>query len=58
MNWDFLFLVMVEKARLSDVQEKLRLDKYLWSIRLFKTRTLAAAAWRITHPAFIKPQRS
>ncbi len=24
--------------------EKLRLDKYLWSIRLFKTRTLAAEA--------------
>ncbi len=24
--------------------EKLRLDKYLWSIRLFKTRTQAAAA--------------
>lgn len=26
------------------VKEKLRLDKYLWSIRLFKTRTSAAAA--------------
>lgn len=25
-------------------KEKLRLDKYLWSIRLFKIRTLAAAA--------------
>lgn len=24
--------------------EKLRLDKYLWSIRLFKTRTIAATA--------------
>ena len=25
-------------------KEKIRLDKYLWSIRLFKTRTMAASA--------------
>ena len=25
-------------------KEKLRLDKYLWSIRIFKTRSLAADA--------------
>jgi len=33
----FLILIMAEK-------EKLRLDKYLWTIHLFKTRSQAAAA--------------
>ena len=32
------------KFHFMPAKEKLRLDKYLWAIRLFKTRTMAAAA--------------
>jgi ribosome-associated heat shock protein Hsp15 len=29
---------------MNEIKEKLRLDKYLWSIRIFKTRALASEA--------------
>ena len=29
---------------MAEVKEKLRIDKYLWSIRIFKTRSIAADA--------------
>ena len=42
-------------------KEKLRLDKYLWAIRLFKTRTLAAVACDTNKVKFdgsnVKPSR-
>ena len=30
---------------MSEAKEKLRVDKYLWAIRLFKTRSQAGDAW-------------
>lgn len=39
-----IFIKNIELAYMSEQKEKLRLDKYLWSIRLFKTRSMAAEA--------------
>jgi ribosome-associated heat shock protein Hsp15 len=47
---------------MADVKEKLRVDKYLWSIRLFKTRSAAAEACEKgkvkLHGDSIKPART